>query len=112
MDDLGRVLTRTLELVATSRDPLGSAGDVASAVKELEFQLQRLEGSLALDPSLVRLMFAPTGSLQDISIHNGWGEGFLLLASQVHKFLQELRPGASALLPLRPTPSAVHPRRP
>ncbi len=110
MDDLGRVLTRTLELVATSRDPLGSAGDVASAVKELEFQLQRLEGSLALDPSLVRLMFAPTGSLQDISIHNGWGEEFLRLASQVDKFCGDLRAGASGPRRVRAERCSVPPR--
>ena len=39
------------------------------------------------DCSELAVLFAPTGSLQEVSISSGWSEEFLLLAERVDKAL-------------------------
>ncbi|MFQ5976775.1 MAG: hypothetical protein ACE5OZ_01435 [Candidatus Heimdallarchaeota archaeon] len=40
----------------------------------------------------IKLLFAPTSSLQDIAIHSGWGDDFLAISSKVDGLLEKEYP--------------------
>ena len=63
--------------------------DLAELLKEIDFYIEQLgkhDGSILKDLSL---FFAPTGSLQEISISNGWGEKFIELSMVFDKFYED-----------------------
>lgn len=80
-----KFLAKTLELLQGSSDslfaPLG-AQEIGAA---LQFIQAEFEQTGRLDTAQLRLLFAPTGPIQDIAIDNGWGAEFLLLAAEVDK---------------------------
>jgi hypothetical protein len=45
----------------------------------------KFEQTGILDKIQLNLLFAPTGSIQEISIDNGWGAEFIKLAAEVDK---------------------------
>lgn len=56
--------------------------DVDEALEYLDLCIERLrlENEFVLDD--LKLLFAPTGSLQEISIHSGWGNEFIEISSR------------------------------
>lgn len=61
--------------------------DVNELIFELETVISALQVKEYIVLEQVKHMFAPTGSLQEISISNGWGSEFLELAERVDKFV-------------------------
>ena len=62
------------------------------AANDIDQHIERLRrGDLSKIEDLT-LLFAPTGSLQEISISSGWGEGFLYLAARFDRAIEPLRP--------------------
>ena len=60
--------------------------DLAELLKEIDSYIERAaigDDSITKDLSY---FFAPTGSLQEISISNGWGEKFIELSTVIDKF--------------------------
>jgi hypothetical protein len=66
--------------------------NVEEVVDDINQHIERLRrGDLSKIDDL-RLMLAPTGSLQEISISSGWGEGFLHLAARFDRAIEPMRP--------------------
>ena len=64
---------------------------VEEAVEDMNQHIERLRrGDLSKIEDLA-LLFAPTGSLQEISISSGWGQGFLYLAARFDRAIEPLR---------------------
>jgi len=64
---------------------------VEEAMVDIQQHIDRLRrGDLSKIDDLT-LLFAPTGSLQEISISNGWGEGFLYLAARFDRAIESIR---------------------
>ena len=86
-----RKLDRVSELVRQSEPSLWSGSSHQNAMDSLS----RLRGQLAsagpVDVTKARLLFAPTGILQEISIDNDWGHHFLELARDVDQLLVQLK---------------------
>lgn len=95
MHDVKQHLIRKLdmvsELVRQSEPSLWSGTSHQSAMDSLT----RLRGQLSeagpVDIIKARLLFAPTGILQEISIDNDWGHHFLELARDVDRLLAQLK---------------------
>jgi hypothetical protein len=52
----------------------------------------------------LRILFAPTGSLQELSMANGWAEEFLIIAARFDQLTGELERGAQKRTPFRRWP--------
>lgn len=64
--------------------------NVEEVIEDINQHIDRLRrGDLSKMEDLT-LLFAPTGSLQDISINNGWGEAFLHLAARFDRATEHL----------------------
>ncbi|MDI4643677.1 hypothetical protein [Cohnella hashimotonis] len=61
--------------------------DINDLIAELDDVLERLQRKdLSVLPEIAA-MFAPTASLQEISLSNGWGEAFLYYSGRVDDLL-------------------------
>jgi hypothetical protein len=60
----------------------------AEALTDVKEHIERLKKNDFSKLGDLKLLFAPTGSLQDISISNGWGTEFLVLATQFDKAIE------------------------
>jgi hypothetical protein len=61
--------------------------DSAAAISELETLYNKIERNEYSALIELKILFAPTGSLQDLSIDNGWADEFLVLAEQFDKLI-------------------------
>jgi hypothetical protein len=55
---------------------------VSEIVAILDRGIESLERGTELNRDELRLLFAPTGDLQDTAMHNGWSRDYLLLAAE------------------------------
>jgi hypothetical protein len=83
-----QALAKTIELLQNSVDSLYVHMSVAAVSAVLQIIQGQFEQTGELDKTRLRLLFAPTGSLQEIAIDNGWGAEFLLLAAEMDKIIQ------------------------
>ncbi len=95
MHDVKQHLIRKLdmvsELVRQSEPTLWSGTSHQSAMDSLTRLRGQLVDSGPVDIIKARLLFAPTGILQEISIDNDWGHHFLELARDVDRLLAQLK---------------------
>lgn len=69
----------------------GESEWATASVRELQGQIDALlnKGLLTeTDKARLRFMVAPTGSLQEVAIDNGWGDSFLRLADSIENHLR------------------------
>jgi len=80
-------LRRTLELVESSETALYSHDTVEEIAQRLREAVRALESGEPVDKSSLGVLFAPTGSIQETSLYNGWGDECLTLSQVVDTFL-------------------------
>ena len=76
-------LEKTLSFLRESESSLYSSLTVEEVIRELEEHLDKWKKSQVGDIERLRFLFGPTGSIQEISIDNGWGKEFLEIAEVV-----------------------------
>jgi hypothetical protein len=81
------VLKRARELTEGSRDSLWSSTGVSEIVAILDQAIASLESGATWDRDEVKLLFAPTGALQETSMENGWSDEYLLLAAEFDRWI-------------------------
>jgi len=84
-------LRRTIELVESSRTSLYAQDTVEDIAERLRSAVRALESGERVDGSGLGLLFAPTGSIQETSLANGWGEEYLALSDVIDAFLDKSR---------------------
>jgi len=87
MDNLINALQETIQFLQDSQDPIYSHLTVAEIIQQLEEEVAKIKDSQSFDKNRLSLLFAPTGSIQETSIDNGWRQEFLDLASAVDNYL-------------------------
>lgn len=75
------ILQRCLELTRASNDSDWSYAGVEQIAAILEREIRALERGEKTNGGELRLLFAPTGALQETSLANGWAEEYLVLAA-------------------------------
>jgi hypothetical protein len=73
------VLERVQELCSQSDDSLWSPDSASDLTSSVAFAIQKLRDGKNISLKGLDFLFLPTGSLQDTSIDNGWGDEFLEL---------------------------------
>ena len=86
---LSAVLKRCRSLSETSRDAVYASMGVSQIVEVLSREIESLERRTRPRCAELKLLFAPTGALQDTSIANGWAEEYLLLAARFDTLIAE-----------------------
>jgi hypothetical protein len=81
------ILIETRRLLALPSNDFGwSAWDNAEdALAELDAFIRSLETEQLPSREDLELLFAPTGSLQDVSINSGWAQEYLSLSGKVRR---------------------------
>jgi len=64
------------------------ASDIKS---ELETDVKEFENGNIVKLEKYSLYFGPTGTFQEISIPNGWGEDFILMANQFDELYEKIK---------------------
>jgi hypothetical protein len=82
-------LRRTRDLLKVSDDSDWTPWTAAELTGELEVMVWALERGEQIDPDALRLLFLPTGPLQETSMANGWSTELLALAETVDRFLKD-----------------------
>jgi hypothetical protein len=90
--DLTAVFLAARECLARPSNDFAWSGwrDMASALREIDELLAKLRAGEVPDRLRMRVLFAPTGPIQEVSINAGWGDEFLALAIQFDLALAEL----------------------
>lgn len=76
-------LERTCALLAESDEALWAADSPRTVKGRLERVVRRARAGRRWDRDAVRLEYAPTNSLQDIAMENGWHDEYMEIAATV-----------------------------
>ena len=89
IENLITTLEETIRLLKSSQSSDWASMSVEEIIRELEAEITRAENSERIDTKLLSFLFAPTGSIQEISIDNGWGDDFLRISGVIDELLSE-----------------------
>ena len=89
-DALLKALRETRELLARPDSDFSWSGweNAEAALKEIDALIDTVRSGAALDATQVRVLFAPTGPIQEVSLSTGWGDSFLELAGRVDEAMR------------------------
>ena len=85
-----RILSRCRELVSESEDIGWSCSEAPEILKSLDQGLAAINADTKPDVDELKVLFAPTGPLQETSIGNDWADEFLTLATAFDKLITNL----------------------
>ena len=82
--ELVEVLRETRDLLARATNEFvwSHWDSSADALREFDALLEQIESGDTTHRSELELLFAPTGSIQEVSISSGWGEEFLAVSER------------------------------
>ena len=52
--------------------------------------INHIEENMGIDIEEIKLLIAPTGDIQEISIDNGWGEEFIKISEKIDMIIKKL----------------------
>jgi hypothetical protein len=81
-------LEKTVALLRSSEASAWAPEDPLEIVARLEAAIAALQRGARLDRADLAFLFLPTGPIQEISIHNGWGGEFVALAAAVDALIE------------------------
>lgn len=74
-------LERTIDLLSQSEESIYATHTPKELIEKLSYTLEIInEPNMKQKLQEISILYAPTGSIQDISIDNGWGEEFIKLS--------------------------------
>ena len=79
-------LENSLALLRNSQPSQWSHKPVAEIIADLEIQAARARSARPMDLQYLRLLFAPIGAIQEISMYNGSGDEYLKLSEIIDQF--------------------------
>lgn len=82
MGTLVTCLRRVVALVEASKDSAFAGMDCDEVTRDLNMAIESIKSGEPHDRHHLNMLFGPTGTIQEISIDNGWGDEFLRLAEE------------------------------
>ena len=84
IERLVHILASAIELVSLPENDFlwSSWEDADEAIEEISALIGIIEGGVIPPMEKIAVLFAPTGPLQEVSLNSGWGDQFLMIASQ------------------------------
>lgn len=86
IERLVSALEQTIALLQNSQSSAWATMSVEELIQELEVLNSEIKNSSNVDKQLLGSLFAPTTSIQETAIDNGWGDEFLSLSEVVDSF--------------------------
>jgi hypothetical protein len=87
MEELIAALEKAILFLSKSGSSAWITLSPVEAMKLLEIELSKARRSQKLDKQLLQSLFAPTGSIQEISIDNDWGNQFIEISKVADKYI-------------------------
>lgn len=81
----------TIEKIEASEDSIWAGLSGQEVVMDLKFAVEKVKEGKEYDRGHISMLYAPTGSIQEIAIDNGWGEEFLRISSNFDKINNQPR---------------------
>ena len=85
---LDAVLMTCRELSAASEDALFSSNSIGEIVAILNRGISCIQSGTELNRDELKLLFAPTGALQETAIQNGWSAEYRLLSQRFDSLIE------------------------
>jgi hypothetical protein len=82
------VLERCRELSRASQDAIWSSTGVSEIVAILDRGIEALQRGSESDRDELKLLFAPTGALQETAMDNGWSLEYLWLSAEFDRLIK------------------------
>jgi hypothetical protein len=76
-------LEKLLEYLNQSTDSIYSSKGVLEIKKFINETINNIDCNKNIEIDELKILIAPTGNIQDISIDNGWGEEFIKIANDI-----------------------------
>ena len=86
MKKLVSALQETISFLRNSQSSMYAGLTVEEMIDKLESEIEKAKRLKPIDAKLLRLLFAPTGAIQDTAIDNSWGDEFLKISNIVDQF--------------------------
>ena len=86
-DSFEDLLLQTIILLRKSEDSDWSSMSVNEATRIIEEQHTNVQYGMEVNFLELRIAFAPTSYLQEISTENGWDSEYLNIAAKIDKFI-------------------------
>ena len=83
MQKIVKALEKTLMFLRQSEDSLLAKYSVSELIETINTQLDKARTFQQVDAEVLRKLFAPTSSLQEISMANGWGNEFIEISRTI-----------------------------
>jgi hypothetical protein len=93
MEDLLAVFVRAREALSHPDNDFAwsSWRDADDALREIDGIISKLRSGTLPDELQMRVLFAPTGPIQEVSLSSGWSQGFVELAEDFDSALERAR---------------------
>src|SRR4051812_14637105 len=91
---LAEKLDNVCNLIEASDDALYSRSpnaDILRSLKKIKLRLANSGPIEKLELDQLGILFGPTGSIQEVSIDNGWGDKFLELAQEIDQLSDSIK---------------------
>ncbi|MDH3232680.1 MAG: hypothetical protein OEQ29_04080 [Alphaproteobacteria bacterium] len=82
MSELADLLRECLVHIERSADSMYAGQSAADIAEMFRAAIAKLERGEPINKGALKILFLPTGDLQEISIDNGWGDEFVALAAR------------------------------
>ena len=87
MEELVTAIENAVLLLRKSQPSIWGTLSPVEAIELLEIKLNKIRTSQKFDKKLIQSLFAPTGSIQEISIDTGWGDEFIEISEVVDRYI-------------------------
>lgn len=81
------ILEETTALLQTSLSSDKTSMSVEDLMDALEAEIVRAREQQSVDTDRLKMLFAPGGPIQEVSIDNGWGDDFVRISQIMDGFL-------------------------
>lgn len=89
MEKLKHILELTIELLMKSEASDWSPLNPEQVIDNLKSQIKKIKEGKELDMDLLKLEFASTSTIQEISMSNGWSDEYLVIASNFDTVIKQ-----------------------
>ncbi len=86
MQDFIAALVETAELVQRSKESLYASQPLSKIKTTLDENIAALKLNCTYQRNTLRILFAPTGDLQETALDNGWADAYMRLSTVVDHY--------------------------
>jgi hypothetical protein len=89
MMELKNELEKIIKYLSQSKDSIYANKSVFEINESIKAIINKINNENKIEINIIKMLIAPTGSLQEISIDNGWGEEFIKITNEIEKIMLE-----------------------